>query len=46
MEEVKKKEEIKRVDQIEQTKIINARAYYQRSLMIKYVMVPLAKLVE
>lgn len=45
-EEQRKIEEAKKAQEIEQLKIKNAKQYYERGLMIKYVMVPLGKLIE
>lgn len=48
----KKKEEAKRLEQIQkeqdilEAKINNAREYYKRGLMIKYVILPLTRIVE
>eukprot|EP00347_Sterkiella_histriomuscorum_P024200 403331963 len=45
-EEMQKLEEAKKLQELEQLKLKNAREYYNRGLMIKYVMLPLGQLVD
>ncbi len=45
-EEQKKAEEARKEKEVEQLKLKNAREYYNRSIMIKYMLLPLGNLLE
>ncbi len=45
-EEMQKAEEAKKEQEIERLKLRNAKEYYERGLIIKYVIIPLSQIVE
>ncbi len=45
-EEMQKAEEAKKEQEIERLKLRNAKEYYERGLIIKYVIIPLSQIVK